>query len=308
MSRLPSPRQFFLETPPYHEFSLGQEGYVDLLRLQFYADTLDTYCLECKRESVFRNVSPPLRAANHRPGVSPSVTVEELLAGEMKAVWPFEIRLPPSVEMKPRSLVELEPLARVNRVFLVQFACTRDDSHWLFFIFRVQDDKVVKIGQSPSLADLQAPGVKKYRKLLGDERFRELTRAIGLHAHGVGIGAFVYLRRIFEDLISAAQVEAATVPGWDQEAFDRGRMDDKILLLKDFLPAFLVDNRVIYSILSKGIHTLTEEECLRHFDAVKVGIELILDEQLARRERQEKIARTAKALAGIKGELATGGT
>ena len=47
----------------------------------------------------------------------------------------------------------------------------------------------------------------------------------------VGIGAFVYLRRIFEDLISAARVQAATAQEWDQEAFERGRMDEKILAL-----------------------------------------------------------------------------
>ncbi len=36
----------------------------------------------------------------------------------------------------------------------------------------------------------------------------------------------------------------------------------------------------MYSILSKGIHELSEEECLQYFKLMKIGIELILDEQL----------------------------
>jgi hypothetical protein len=145
--------------------------------------------------------------------------------------------------------------------------------------------------------------VRKYRKLLGDEKYKEFTRAIGLNSHGVGIGAFVYLRRILEDLIYAAKAEAAKEPGWDEEAFSRSRMDDKIQLLQGRLPKFLVDNRSIYSILSLGIHELTEKQCLDTFEKVKVGIELILDQKLHEQEQAEKIARTTKDLSQIKREL-----
>ena len=55
-----------------------------------------------------------------------------------------------------------------------------------------------KIGQYPSVADLSFPELKDYRKVMSKDDDKELKRAIGLHASGIGIGSFVYLRRIFE--------------------------------------------------------------------------------------------------------------
>ena len=40
--------------------------------------------------------------------------------------------------------------------------------------------------------------IKQYDKELRKPDLKEFTRAIGLAANGVGIGSFVYLRRIFE--------------------------------------------------------------------------------------------------------------
>src|SRR5262249_19788363 len=152
MSAVPSPQQFFLDTPPYHWFVVGSDGYIGVLRIQFYLGTLDTYCPECSRDSVFRSLAPPLRAATYQ-GTGPArvITVDELLDGKLLATWPYQANLP-SMELKPRSLAEMEPLARANRVFQVEFACTRDDTHSLFFFFRVQNDQITKVGQSPSLA------------------------------------------------------------------------------------------------------------------------------------------------------------
>lgn len=251
-----------------------------MLRLQFYLGRLDTHCLECDRESVFKSLAEPLREGHGRPREPRAVTVDELLDGKMRAYWSYLANLS-GAGTGPYSLSEMEAFVRSDRAFQMALACTRDAKHQFFFFFRVWQDKIAKVGQSASLADLQIAAVKKYRTLLGDDRFRELTRAIGLHAHGVGIGAFVYLCRIFEDLISAASHEASKTPGWDQEAFARGRMDDKMLALKGHLPDFLVENRGMYSILSRGIHDLSEQDCLAFFAPVRAGIELILDEGLS---------------------------
>jgi hypothetical protein len=299
MFQVPPPKQFFLETPPWQEFAVGHEGFVDVLRLQFYLGTLDTYCLDCARESVFQSAAEPLREPVGA-GAPRALTVDDLLDGKIKAYPPFNARL--TTATGPFTLDELEPFVREDRVFQSAFSCTRDAQHMLFFFFRLRKDRIAKVGQSPSLADLHLPESRKYRKLLGDERFREQVKAIGLHAHGVGIGAFVYLRRVFEDLISTAHQDARKAPGWDQGSFGRCRMDEKIFALKERLPGFLVENRGIYSILSRGVHDLSEQDCLDFFEPVRAGIELILDEKLGQLERDEKIASTAKALAKIKGQ------
>lgn len=47
-------------------------------------------------------------------------------------------------------------------------------------------------------------------------------------------------------------------------------------------------NKAIYGIVSKGIHELSEEECLDMFQPLLIGIELILDEVLAQKEKEKR--------------------
>lgn len=107
----------------------------------------------------------------------------------------------------------------------------------------------------------------------------------------IGAGSFIYLRRIFENLIEETRQEAASQdPKWNNSTFEGSKMDHKIKLLKDYLPDYLIENRKLYAILSKGIHELTEKECLELFPKVELAIELILDEKIHQQERQKKIS------------------
>ena len=193
----------------------------------------------------------------------------------------------------------------LDREFEIVLRCSRDGSHAMSFFFRVRNRCITKVGQYPSLGDLVIPGTKKYKKALGDD-YPEFTRAIGLAAHGIGVGSFVYLRRVFENLIETAYAKARQDEEWLQArgaGFLEKRMNEKILLLRDFLPSFLVDNREMYGILSTGIHDLSEEECLIYFPVIRNGIELILDEELERRSREEKTSTIKRAIEGIKRSL-----
>ena len=157
----------------------------------------------------------------------------------------------------------------------------------------------MKIGQYPSIADFHISQIKKYDKVLTTEKLKEFTRAIGLAANGVGIGSFVYLRRIFEDLIEEAHSKASELSLWNEADYKQKRIVEKIELLKPFLPDFLVENRTLYGILSVGIHSLKEEDCLAYFETVRVGIELILDEKLEKFQKQLKIEEAKKKLAVV---------
>lgn len=177
--------------------------------------------------------------------------------------------------------------------------CSRNRAHEFYFVFNVVGRTVQKIGQHPSLADLNTFDVRQYSSVLPKEDFREFTKAIGLAAHGVGVGSFVYLRRIFENLIQAAYLLAKDEGSWDDEVYGKGRMADRIRLLENYLPEFLVQNPAMYGILSRGLHELTESECLEAFPIMKMGIELILDEKLAAKAKQDKIDQAKKAIQGI---------
>ena len=132
--------------------------------------------------------------------------------------------------------------------------------------------------------------------------YQEFSKAIGLASPGVGIGSFVYLRRLFENLILEAY-NSNLKDSIEKKEFFTKRMDEKIELLKEYLPEFLVENKSLYSILSVGIHSLSENDCLNYFEAVKVGIELVLDEKLEILRKKEKAVKAKKSLGTIKEKI-----
>ena len=179
--------------------------------------------------------------------------------------------------------------------------------HYLIHIGRNEDGDVKfisKVGQYPSVADFHIGQVRKYSKVLPQDKMREFTKAIGLAANGVGIGSFVYLRRIFEYLVfEAYEVAKSNNPTIDEAAFTSGRMNEKIQMLSDYLPDFLVENHHIYGILSKGIHELSEEECKEYFAVLKSSIEMILEERLEKFQKDKYKAEIRNALSVISSKI-----
>jgi hypothetical protein len=188
----------------------------------------------------------------------------------------------------------------------VKIKCKRTDDIFRYYIlWNSSKNHLIKVGQSPSVADLHISEIKQYKKLLSEEKLKEFTRAIGLAANGVGIGSFVYLRRIFEHLISEAYSTCLSEGLVTEEQYNRSRMDQKIGLLSAHLPVFLVENKSIYSVLSLGIHELDENTCLAHFDTLRVGIEIILDEKLDELKKREKVETAKKKLSQLKSQTTT---
>lgn len=186
----------------------------------------------------------------------------------------------------------------------MQIRCKRYEDTITYLIhYDTEKHIVMKVGQFPSVADFHIFELKRYDKVLAKDKLKEFSRAIGLVANGIGIGSFVYLRRIFENLIWTTFTEHKQALNISNADFTKLRMEDKIQTLKDHLPKFLVDNKALYSILSLGIHELNEEDCLAYFDTVKVGIEIILDEKLEEAKRQEKIKIATKNISDLHGRL-----
>ncbi|RPD40603.1 short-chain dehydrogenase [Chitinophaga barathri] len=186
----------------------------------------------------------------------------------------------------------------------VIISCKRYHDEFIFYIFWNPSNKtIIKIGQFPTVADFHLGEMKQYNKVISTEMLKELTRAIGLAANGVGIGSYVYLRRIFEYLIGEAYTKAKVDSAILEADFKKARMDEKIDLLHSYLPNFLIESKSMYSILSVGIHELDEQTCLAHFDTLRVGIEIILDEKLEEFRRKEKIETAKQKLAALKGQI-----
>lgn len=281
---------FLLNTSLYESIEFDFYDLEDLINVILNKNVLDCYCLECGKDSTFH---PAIR------------NVQQYPITNIESIFQSKINLTHEDKLE-RLRNYYSDLIEYQHYVQQYYNCSRNAKHQLYFSFLIKGNKLSKIGQTPSLADLNQLDIKKYRKLLGDEKYTELNKGIGLFSHGIGIGSFVYLRRIFEYLIVEAQKNArVTISNWDDQEFESKRMDEKIKLLSDFLPNFLVENRIIYSILSKGVHELSEDECKEIFPHVKLGIELILDEKLAEEEKQKKIKSAKLSLSKIGERLAS---
>lgn len=158
-----------------------------------------------------------------------------------------------------------------------------------------------KIGQEPSMADLQMFDIEKYKKVLSSDSLRDFSMALGLHASGVGCGSLLYLRRIYETLIKNAQNKCSKLPEWNEEEYNKRRFNEKIEYLESLgekiIPDDLLDVKdKIYGWLSKGVHELSEQDSKELFPALKYSIELILDEQIAQKEKEDKLKELKKTL------------
>ena len=268
-----SPKQMHLEMPLYSEIDLGNDEDAEkVYECISYTGTVDAYCVWCGKESIFNTTE--------------SIHIEPEWRSQYSKETPLEAWL-----------------SKGNGIQRVVHSCTRASGHNYFAYYLKEDNFFVKFGQFPSAADFQIPLAERYRKILGEVQYKEMTRGIGLAAHGVGIGSFVYLRRVFENLIEEAHKLSVEDGDFDNDSYKKARMDERIEMLKNHLPGFLVENKALYSILSKGIHELTEDECLQYYEAVKIGIEQILDEKITQSEKEEKAKRAKEAIQNAHGNL-----
>lgn len=273
--------QILLKDPLFTEYDLDDADRMDVLNLLFYIKDMDavnnfkiidSYCTICKKDTTFNSEDSTENEQQELINLLTSAGMYGSFSGEKRKITLIE-------DLEKRCL------------FIRKFNCPRkpfDSAHSQVFIFRIIGAKLIKVGQHPTLADLSKEELKKYRKI-DNETFSELNRAVGLSTHGIGIGSFVYLRRVIEKHILYPKIqeliaeEIITV-----EQISKSDFKQKIQFAKDRLPDFLVQNSKIYSILSKGIHELEEEECKELFPILRTAIEIVLDEEIEKNEKAKK--------------------
>ncbi|WP_149096185.1 hypothetical protein [Paenibacillus terrae] len=192
--------------------------------------------------------------------------------------------------------------------------CTHDSTHIFKYSFHLNlktDDlgnsklAMTKIGQYPSLSDLFTESLKKYKvELDAIGCYKDFSTGCYMYSHGLGIGSYAYMRRVFERLISNAFTSNQEIINCEYDEFKKLKMDQKVLVLKEFLPTFLTENnKNIYKILSLGIHQLEEDECKKMFPVIKNAIEIILEEEILEKEQQRLKLATSKAMDNFSSEL-----
>lgn len=138
------------------------------------------------------------------------------------------------------------------------------------------DDKLIliKTGQYPSLRDFNENYTNRFSKDL--KKFglsTEYHEALVTHDEGHSVAAYVYMRRVIEQLIlQKFNTKEDHIP---TEDFNSMHLNEKIEYLREDLPDLLKDKK-IYSLCSAGIHMLSAEECETYFPILQQSVELIL--------------------------------
>ena len=164
------------------------------------------------------------------------------------------------------------------------------EAHYYSLLFK--GNTVTKIGQYPSFSKSEVQSLRKYKNLIS-KYYPELTRSVNAYSQGMGVAAFVYLRRILEYL-----VESKYNGDTSWKFIEKLKEVEKT---EEIIPAELsAVKEEIYSVLSKGIHEYEEDECMELYLAVKYVIERMLDLEL---ERKSRLSKANEAMKAIKSKL-----
>ncbi len=285
----------------YDTINITEANIDDLCDLIEGKIKLSEYCCECKEMRVFT--------------MEPITFVFEIdekrreirsLAVELKNYQGLQkMRMPPPggfVEERKWNWTNWQT-EKATRIMVFSYVCAMDASHHIDYIVLANNSSMKKIGQFPSVADLAFSGLDEFKKDIDKESMREFRRAIGLYAQGIGVGSYVYLRRIFERILDVAKQEAEEENTVDMSHYNSMRVTEKIQLLKEYLPDIISTNPVIYGILSKGIHELSEEDCITYFPVLQEAIIMVLNQWAHKRKEREALKRIGTSISSIATEL-----
>lgn len=258
---------FLLSKGLYDEIVITKENVHELYSLIAGREKISVYCNECKETRVFMMYNTVFYVPSMDGSIQSRSLVDDLVY--------FQNLQTNSNNPIIRQLNEIGDWSWTNpqlqmytRILHFDFLCAMDPNHHLDFIAGTSGNIMKKIGQYPSIADITFPELEQYKKVINDKSRREMRKAIGLFTHGIGAGSFVYLRRIFEEILNEAKKKAENDVSLDFTEYETLRVVEKIELIKDYLPKMVVDNKAIYGIVSKGIHELSEEECIKYFSHI----------------------------------------
>jgi len=171
----------------------------------------------------------------------------------------------------------------------------------------IYDGYMRKVGQNPPW---EIKMDKRLETLLGD--YSELyKKGLVCESQGYGIGAYGYYRRIVEQVIDTLldSITELIESGEDKvkylEALEKTKnakdASHKIELVKDLLPASLRPDDlnpldIIYSSLSDGIHSKSDEECLNIADSIRKSLVFLVDQLLSQNQAKKEFTESMRKL------------
>lgn len=184
-------------------------------------------------------------------------------------------------------------------IYRLVYQCMHCRKFLRYFFVRVNEDHLhlIKVGQYPAW-DISIE--KHIEKLLSDNA-EYFKKGLICESQGYGIGAFAYYRRVVEEIIGGLLEEIKDLLIDDEkdkfiEALEQTKKtivaQEKIALVKDLLPPILRPEGMnplsnLHSILSEGLHGLSDEDCLEYAIAIREVL-LFLVNQIAASKQSSK--------------------
>lgn len=265
--------EFITKTPPYVKAYLDEQDIINLSRMS--TSKIEEHCMNCDKEQTF---------VYHKCDSSDMAELNGDIHSMLLGYIPND---------DAKSHVQDPITDSACEIYKdIDYYCAKcRERHEYFF---TSDRKyIMKVGQNPSFSDLQGTEIYKYKNLIS-KYFIEFKSSLSCYAQKKGIAAFVYLRRILEDIIEKKYKKLFP----EEETNIKFVVKfSKVQEVEKIIPTELESVKDhLYSVLSKGIHEYDEQECLEIYEIVKFVIEEILDKQLEEKKREEKIKKAKEAL------------
>lgn len=174
----------------------------------------------------------------------------------------------------------------------------------IFFVLLYTGGTVIKLAQYPSLYDVSRDELKQYKKndLIDEESFNQVYKADICASSGYFVAAYTYMRRVYETLMASVFKQNESNMDITEEAFKKLGGHEKIQKIRPYLAIEEGIYGPLYSLLSGGVHTYTEEECSTNYAFLKMVLLDVLAEQKAKKEREAKRKEILKLHSAMRAE------
>ncbi len=188
-----------------------------------------------------------------------------------------------------------------GHLIVINYKCAACNLFYYKVMFEISLDgkSISKVGQSPPWSIQVESSVKK---ALGPH-IEDYKKGLVCESQGYGIGAFAYYRRIVELIIKELlkDIEELIPNSTEKTKYhealsnisDSQSAATRIHVVKDLLPLTLRPSNanpldLLYSALSGGLHSETDQECLGSAEAIRTTLIYLISEVTERKRNAEE--------------------
>lgn len=205
-----------------------------------------------------------------------------------------------------------DDLTSASNLYLYRYSCHRCGRSSVYYLVISATQGMIKIGQYP-MQSARVPSAIETR--LGSSALF-YRKALTSRNEGYGLAAVAYFRRVVEDKtnelidVVADAAEAHSIPTPDvariRAAKNEKAYEDKLKFAAQAIPTVLKPHganplQAMHDILSVGIHTQSEEECLQIADDTREIFDYLFDRLRSEVEDRTTFVTRVKAIVSRRG-------